>query len=227
MPARPLSGARGAPPGAPGKSPRFPEASPGAASASSGASGNPRDSPRISLALQGYGRTAKLLHWLIVLLVLIQFVIAILMPDIGPDTVPGTLIDLHFSFGVLIFVVMAGRFVHRLLHPVPLDLPDSPGWERRVASATHRTFYFILLVGPFLGWASASAHKLPVEVFGFFTLPGIAAPRAPWALTAGDIHALMMWILLALIALHVGAALYHYLFRHDDVLRRMLPRGDS
>ncbi|MFP5407214.1 MAG: cytochrome b [Gammaproteobacteria bacterium] len=171
----------------------------------------------------GYSPAAKLLHWLIALLVLIQFVVAILMPDIGPDTVPGTLIDLHFSIGVLILVVMAIRFVHRLLHRVPLDLPDSPAWERWAAYATHRAFYFILLVGPFLGWASASAHKLPVNVFGLFTLPDIAPPRARWALVAGDIHAWMMWILLALIALHAGAALYHHFFRHDAVLRRMLP----
>jgi cytochrome b561 len=31
---------------------------------------------------------------------------------------------------------------------------------------------------------------------------------------------LVMWIL---IALHVGAALFHHFVRHDDVLRRMLP----
>ena len=167
------------------------------------------------------------MHWLIVLLVLTQFLIAILMPDIGPDTVPGTLINLHFSFGVLILVLMAIRFVHRLLYPVPLDMSDSPPWERWAAHAVHLLFYFILLIGPFLGWASASAHKLPVNVFGIFSLPAIAAPRAPWALTAGDIHIYMMFTLAVLIVLHAGAALYHHLFRHDGVLQRMLPGGGS
>jgi len=173
--------------------------------------------------MRGYRPAAKWLHWLIVLLVLTQFVIAILMPDIGPHTVPGTLINLHFSLGVLIFIVMGIRFIHRQLHPVPLDMPDSPAWERWTAQAVQLAFYFILLVGPFLGWASASAHKLPVNVFGIISLPDIAAPAARWALTAGDIHAYMMWVLLALIALHAAAALYHHLFRHDGVLQRMLP----
>lgn len=166
---------------------------------------------------------ARLLHWLIVLLVLTQFVIAILMPDVGPNTVPGTLINLHFSFGVLILVVMAVRFLFRLLYPVPLDMPGSPLWERCAARATHLAFYFILLVGPFLGWASASAHKLPVDVFGIFLLPDVAPEKARWALTAGDVHSYMMWALLALIALHVAAALYHHFLRRDGVLRRMLP----
>lgn len=174
-------------------------------------------------AVPGYSAVAKSLHWLIALLVLTQFVIAFLMPDIGPHTVPGTLINLHLSFGVLILVLMALRFIYRLLHAVPLDMPASPPWERWIAHATHLIFYFILLVGPFLGWASASAHKLPVSVFGMLPLPAIAAPRASWALSAGDIHAYMMWVLLALIALHAAAALYHRFLLHDGVLQRMLP----
>ncbi|MBP6019018.1 MAG: cytochrome b [Burkholderiaceae bacterium] len=172
---------------------------------------------------QGYSRMAKLMHWLIVLLVLSQFLVAILMPDIKPAMVPGLLINLHFSLGVLILVLMAIRGLLRVLHPVPLDMPGAPTWERWLALTTHRTFYFILLVGPFLGWASASAHKLSVSVFGMFVLPDLAAPKARWALVAGDAHALIMWVLLALIGLHVAGAFYHYFFRHDQVLQRMLP----
>ncbi|TAL99823.1 MAG: cytochrome b [Pusillimonas sp.] len=179
--------------------------------------------PAQSAPVQGYRSLAKWLHWLVVLLVLTQFVIAILMPDIGPHTVSGTLIDLHFSFGVLVFIVMAIRLVHRQFYPVPLDMPSSPAWERLAAQAVQFVFYFILLVGPFLGWASASAHKLHVNVFGVIPLPDIAAPRARWALTAGDVHTVAMWLLLALIALHAAAALYHHFFRHDGVLQRMLP----
>lgn len=174
-------------------------------------------------ASQGYRPVAKCLHWLIAVLVLAQFVVAFLMPGIGRNTVPGTLINLHFSLGVLILVMMAIRFVYRQRYPVSLDVPGLHAWERWTAYATHLAFYFILLVGPFLGWASASAHKLPVSVFGIVPLPDIAAPKAGWALTAGDIHAYMMWVLLALIALHVVAALHHHFLRHDTVLRRMLP----
>lgn len=173
--------------------------------------------------VQAYRPTAKGLHWLIVVLVVIQFLTAVSMPDIGPDIVPGTLIDLHFSFGLLIVAVMGIRFVHRLLHPVQLEASDAPPWERWTARATHRLFYFILLLGPFLGWASASAHKLAVSAFGIIPLPAIAPPRARWALTAGDIHAYLMWVLLALVALHAAAALFHHFFQHDGVLRRMLP----
>jgi len=170
-----------------------------------------------------YSPAAKGLHWLIVLLLAIQFVTAYLLPHIGRNTPPSTIIDLHFSFGVLVLVVMAVRFLHRLTHPVPLEAKDARPWERLLAKTTHRLFYAILLVSPFLGWASASAHRLPVSLFGIIPLPALAQPGARWANTAGDIHGTLMWALLWLVGLHVAAALYHHLVRHDGTLRRMLP----
>ena len=61
----------------------------------------------------------------------VQFGIAILMPDIGRHTVAGNLINRHFSFGILILILMAVRLGQRLLHPVALGMPNSPAWERR------------------------------------------------------------------------------------------------
>lgn len=170
-----------------------------------------------------YSPTAKLLHWLIVLLVAIQFVTAYLLPHIGRNTPPSTVINFHFSFGIAILVVMAVRFVHRLGHPVPLEARDARPVEQFLAKTIHYLFYLILLVGPVLGWASASAHKLPVTLFGIVTLPAIAQPGARWANQAGDIHSTAMWALLWLIGLHAAAALYHHVVRHDGTLRRMLP----
>jgi cytochrome b561 len=170
-----------------------------------------------------YSPVAKCLHWLIVLLLTVQFVTAFMLPHIGRNTPPSTVISLHFSFGVLILVVMATRFAHRLAHPVAFEAHDAPAWERLLAKTSHRVFYLILLVGPVLGWASASAHRLPVSPFGIVTLPAIAAPGAQWAITAGDIHSTAMWVLLWLVGLHAAAALFHHFVRHDGTMRRMLP----
>jgi cytochrome b561 len=174
-----------------------------------------------------YSTTAKALHWLAALLVLSQLVTAALMPYIGPTTQAGTVINLHLSLGVVVLVLTAMRVANRLLDPVPLDPHDSRAWELLAAQVTHRTLYFILLVGPFLGWASASAHRFDVTLFGLVPLPPLAAPWALWALVAGDIHTLMMWILLGLVTLHASVALYHHFVRHDAVLRRMLPAAQS
>jgi cytochrome b561 len=170
-----------------------------------------------------YSGTAKALHWLIVLLLAIQFTTAFLLPHIGRNTPPSAVIDAHFSVGVLILVVMAVRFVHRLMHPVPLEAKDAQPFERFLAKTAHRVIYLILLVSPILGWASASAHSLPVSLFGIVPLPALAQPGAGWAHSAGDIHGTAMWVLLWLVGLHAAAALYHHIVRHDGTLRRMLP----
>ena len=169
-----------------------------------------------------YTPFAKLLHWLIAVLVAAQFVVAWLMPHIGRNAKAEGLVSLHISLGVLILVVMIVRWIHRLRFPVPLEMPDAPAWERWAAHWLHLAIYAILLVSPWLGWISASAHDLPVKLFGL-PLPALAAPRAPWAREAGDIHSWTMWVLLALVALHAAAALYHHFARRDGVLQRMLP----
>jgi cytochrome b561 len=171
-----------------------------------------------------YDSLAQALHWGIAALLAAQYILAWLMPHIGRNTPPDRVINLHFSFGVLILALMAVRLMYRRMRPVPLSTVDSPAWERAVAVLTHRVFYLALLLGPFLGWASASAHGIPVVVFGLLPLPAIAMRQAGWALLAGDIHTWSMWALLGLIALHAAAALYHHFFRHDGVLRRMISR---
>ena len=102
-----------------------------------------------------YGKAARTLHWLIVALLTIQYLTAAFMPHIGRKTPMSTSINLHFSFGVIIVLVMAVRLVQRLRNPVPIA-PTYTSWERPLARTTHLAFYAALLVVPFLGWASAS-----------------------------------------------------------------------
>lgn len=171
-----------------------------------------------------YTPFAKVLHWVIAVLVAAQFVVAWLMPHIGRNAKAEGLVSLHFSLGVLIVAGMVVRWIHRLRYPVPLEMPDAPSWERWTAHWMHIAIYGLLLAGPWLGWASASAHNLPVALFGL-PLPALAPPKAGWALEAGDLHTWAMWALLALVALHALAALFHYFVRRDTVLQRMLPAG--
>jgi cytochrome b561 len=170
-----------------------------------------------------YGVVAKSFHWTIVALIVVQFVIAFTMPDIGRGTVPDTLINLHLSFGILILLVVLLRLLWRLRYPVPLTMQHVPAWQATVALWTHRLFYVLLLVSPILGWANASARNWDVSLFGLVTLPRLLAPRTRIGFIAGDVHTVLSWCLLSLIAIHVGAALYHHLVLRDRVMRRMLP----
>jgi len=72
---------------------------------------------RTSHALH-YGAPAKTLHWLIVALLVTQYLIGWLMPDIHRGMQPGTAMMFHISFGIVVLALTAARFAWRLTHPV-------------------------------------------------------------------------------------------------------------
>jgi cytochrome b561 len=183
------------------------------------------NNPAAIVSATRYNPVAKALHWLVFALVLVQFVIGWTMPATRRGVIPGRLINLHLSFGVLILAVVLIRVLWRRAHPVAVGAEDIPQWEQTAARATHLLMYALLLVLPILGWAAASARDWTVRVFDLVTLPHLVAAEAKIGFLAGDVHVVLSYVLLGLIGLHVAAALYHYLVRRDRVLQRMLP-GD-
>jgi cytochrome b561 len=169
-----------------------------------------------------YDPVAKSLHWVVFALVFIQFIIAWTMPAIRRGVVPGRLINLHLSFGVLIMTLVVIRALWRRAHPVAAPVENIAPWEQKLARATHLLLYALLLVLPILGWAAASARDWTVRVFDLVTLPHLVPPEAKIGFLAGDVHVVLSYVLLGLIGLHVAAGLYHYFVRHDRVLQRML-----
>ena len=174
----------------------------------------------------GYTPTAKLLHWLVVLLLIIQYSIGWTMPHIGRNTVPETFINLHFSVGVVILLVLIARLLWRWTHPEPAPHDGLPPWQVWSARVVHYLLYVLLLIIPLLGWANASFRGFDVSLFGFVTIPKLVAAQAPGFAWTGDVHSLLSnFVLLAVAGLHFAAALYHALIRKDGVLGRMLPVG--
>lgn len=170
-----------------------------------------------------YTGTAKSLHWLIVALLIAQFVFAWTMPHIGRNTPVTTLISLHFTFGVIILAVAVWRFGWRVTHRAPPPEHSLPPWQNLTAYIVHYLLYALLFIIPLLGWMDASRRGMPVEMFGL-ELPKLLPTRAPGWNWTGDVHGLLAnYGMLGLVGLHVVAALYHHFVRRDGVLQRMLP----
>jgi cytochrome b561 len=171
----------------------------------------------------GYTGTAKSLHWLIVALLIGQFIFAWLMPDIGRNTPVTTVISLHFSFGIMILAIAVVRLGWRVTHGEPAPEDGVPPWQTASARVVHWLLYLLLFVIPILGWINASWRGMPIVMFGF-ELPKLVATRAPGFGWTGDVHMLLAYYgMLTLVGLHVAAGLYHYFWRRDGVLQRMLP----
>ena len=172
----------------------------------------------------GYAGTAKALHWGIVALLIVQFVLASTMPEIRRDTKPDTLINLHLSFGALLLGLAVIRLSWRATHDEPPPQGGMPSWQLQSARIVHWLLYGLLFVVPILGWINASWRGFAVSLFGLIELPKLMATRAPGFRWTGDVHGLLAnYLMLALVGLHVAAALYHNFIRRDGVLQRMLP----
>jgi cytochrome b561 len=168
----------------------------------------------------GYGLVAKILHWVIFALLTAQYAIGSIMPHIGRHTEDTGWVAWHFSVGTAILFFIVIRLAWRLAHPVP-QLPTLTPWERIAAGITHWALYLLVLVMTLLGWAATNSRGWDVKLFGLVTLPAVAPKGAHWGHEAGDIHNVLVYVLLGFIVLHILAVIYHTAVKHDGVARRM------
>lgn len=167
-----------------------------------------------------YGPVAIALHWLQAALVLGLFALGLIMVELpkGPDR--SGAFALHKSLGLLALALLAVRFVWRRRHPP--GVAAAGAWQEQLAAATHRLLYFLLLLAPLAGFLASTFTAYPMKFFGL-PLPKLGWPDAALNAAFGAVHRGALWLLAALVALHVAGALYHAL-RRDRVVWRMLPR---
>ena len=80
-----------------------------------------------------------------------------------------------------------------------------------------------MLALPLSGWIVSAAAGVPFRIFWRLPLPAIVAPDRHTAELAAAVHLALGIALVALLVLHIAAALRHHFAKRDDVLTRMLP----
>jgi len=178
-------------------------------------------------AVMRYGGVAQGLHWLVAALVLSQFGLGWYMSDLPLSQLKFDLYQLHKSLGLTIFALAVVRLAWRLGHPPPPLPAGLPAWERAAARSTHALLYALLLVQPLIGFLQSNAANFPVVMWGVLPVPALIGTDEVLGETLLEVHEAVASVLLALIALHVLAALRHHFLLKDDVLRRMLPAAGS
>lgn len=173
---------------------------------------------------QHYKAPARWFHWGVALLVLVMLPVGLLMVQEGLErSVQNGLFIFHKNVGVIVALLVVLRLVYRLLNPPP-ELPSTiPPWQRHASAWTHRILYGLILLVPVSGYVRVRAGGFPIEMLDSLGI-GTLLPRSDaLAETAKSIHYLGGLALMALIALHVGAALHHGLIKRDGVFQRMWP----
>ena len=170
-----------------------------------------------------YSATAIAFHWLIFALIASGFALALYMTGLPLSPQKLKYISWHKWIGVTVFILAIARLCWRLAHPAP-PLPGTvPRWQRGVANAIHMLLYALIIAIPITGWLMSSASGVPTVYLGLVELPNPLARNKELAEFLKSMHALLNYTLLALVILHVAAALKHQLVDRDEVLSRMLP----
>jgi cytochrome b561 len=170
-----------------------------------------------------WGAVSQLFHWISVVLLVAIAAIGLTMEDLpnSPDKI--RVYALHKSLGLTLLGIVVLRLLWRWTRLVPADVPGLSIWVRRAAAAVHWGLYAMMLAMPLTGWILNSAEGFPLQWFKLVNLPAIAPESADLADLAEDLHENGFWLLVALAAGHVLAALYHHFFLGDGTLGRMLP----
>jgi len=178
---------------------------------------------QIRNTINKYGIVSILLHWIIAIIVIGMLTLGIYMSDLPNSLYKLKLYGWHKEWGFVVLFLITLRIIWKMRNVSPSLTAPIPYWQIVIAKLTHWMFYLILFVMPITGWIITSSANLPVSFFGFFVIPVITSRSKNVQHLFANIHSWVAYILIALIVLHILAALKHAFIDKDDILKRMLP----
>lgn len=170
-----------------------------------------------------YSRVAIWLHWIIAALVALNLVLGFFHEDLDKP-VRSAMMSVHKATGLTILILTLARLAWRLAHrPPPFD-PVLKAWEAGLARLIHGLFYLLLVALPLSGWILVSTSNRVTSWFGLFDVAPLPVSRDEDVHELLEqVHKLLGYAALVLIALHVAGALKHHFDGHRHLIGRMAP----
>ena len=162
-------------------------------------------------AVLRYSNATVTFHWVTVVLVLTQAYLGFTfaLSDEGPAR--DEVFVWHKTVGMIILLLTLARLAYRLKNPPPPFPPELPAWERFAAVWNHRLFYTLLIAMPIVGFIAVSgfASGPTTPIAGGIQVPVIPGVSRDTGELAGEVHEIAAFLLVALILVHIAAALKH------------------
>lgn len=176
--------------------------------------------------IRRYSNAAVTFHWVTAGLVLTQVVLGFSFAEfMAKCPAKAEVFAWHKTLGALILLITLARLAYRLKNPPPPFPPELPRWRRIAAVWNQRAFYFLLIVLPLTGLIAASggAKRWFTPLIGGIPLPVVPGISDQAGDRSGDVHIVLVYTTIALLLLHVGAAIYQQFVEHDRTAGRMPP----
>lgn len=171
---------------------------------------NLQTSPKHTLATRLFHHTSMIL--LAVIWVLVEF----------RDSLESA-IGIHKALGVVFLLWVITRLLNAVIRPkMPPLTPPQPKWQIGLSHLVHFGLYACMLALPIVGVLMSVYGGRAVNVFGLFEIPVFVTPSREMASFYNNLHTDVLFpILLVLIGMHAGAALYHQFIIKDGLMNRM------
>lgn len=170
-----------------------------------------------------YTAPAKVLHWLMALMLGGLLGLGFYMADLPLSPQKIQLFSWHKWAGVTVFGLVWLRLFWRLVHRPPAYPASMKALQQAAARSGHIALYVLMLAIPLSGWLMSSAKGVQTVWFGVLPLPDLLTRDKALGHQLESLHSVLAVGLMVLVAVHIAAALYHYRVLKDDILQRMLP----
>ncbi|UGA57124.1 cytochrome b [Vibrio sp. VB16] len=175
----------------------------------------------MSKEVKNYNPMARGLHWLSALVILGMFAAGLWMVELNYysswyKTAP----HWHKSVGLLLAVLTAFRIIWKWTTLSPAI--EGSALEKKGAHAVHQLLYVLMIVLFVSGYLISTSDGRGIEVFNWFTVPGLGELFADQSDISGEIHFYTAVTLIGFAALHAAAALKHHFINKDNTLRKMI-----
>ena len=176
-----------------------------------------------------YGLVSIGFHWILALAMLGLVALGAWMVGLNYyDPWYNRSLALHKAFGILVLVLALAKFGWHIADRRPGFGPEVKAYERAGATTMHWLLNAAIVLLPVTGYLISTSEGAGIDIFGLFEAPALFEVSEGTRELAIEIHYCLAYGVLALVAVHAGAALKHHLVDRGSTLRRMLvPRSPS
>ncbi|WP_298822155.1 cytochrome b/b6 domain-containing protein [uncultured Roseibium sp.] len=165
-----------------------------------------------------YGSVAVTIHWLSAVVILLLLGTGFRATATTDTLSKEAILTIHASLGMVILLLTAARLLWWVFADrKPVAVTGSPAWQNLTAKFVHGLFYIVIF-----GMAASGIGMLVLSGAGAILFGGANAPLADFSDFAPRIpHGIGARVMIVLLLIHIGGALFHQFIKKDGSFARM------